>query len=324
MVGTFDDLVNCLRGAAEPTRMRLLKLCRNAELSVGELTDILGQSQPRVSRHLKVLVDAGLLVRAREGTNAFYRAATGGQGGALVDFLDGFLDGDDAILSADRSRLEQVRAQRAAVAAAYFRRNAEQWDRIRSLYVDEADVEASLVDLVPAGRYVDHLDVGTGTGRIVELVASRVEHGIGIDLSREMLTLARSRLDRAGLATCHVRHGDMYRLPWPDDTFDLVTFHLVLHFAEDPAAAIKEAARVLRSDGRLIVVDFAPHDLEFLRTEHAHRRLGLGEAEVNEWMVEAGLDPMSATKLPGGQLTVMIWSADRPRVTALAAAAGGR
>ncbi len=323
MKSGFDEFVTSLRAAAEPSRIRLLVLCDRAELTVSELTEILGQSQPRVSRHLKLLCEAGLLVRVREGTNAFYRASRDGVGGRLVGHLVGSLDPEDKVVATDLARLEGVRRHRTTLAAAYFRRNAAEWDRIRALYVDEAEVEAALLDLVPADHYADHLDVGTGTGRILEIIGPRAERAVGVDLSREMLAIARTRVEQSHLASCRVRHGDMYTLPWPAASFDLVTFHLVLHYADDPAAAIAEAARVLRPEGRLIVVDFAPHELEFLRAEHAHRRLGLGDQEVAAWIDAAGLGALPPVALPGSQLTVKLWAADRPAASLPRAVAGG-
>jgi len=311
VVAGFDTVVGGLRAAAEPTRLRLLALCSRAELTVSELTEILGQSQPRVSRHLKLLCEGGLLVRVREGTSAFYRVATEGSDGDLARYLMACLDGDDAALAPDFARLEAVRRQRAEVAAAYFRRNAANWDEIRSLYVDEAEVETAVLAQLPGARVGDHLDIGTGTGRILELVAPHADRAIGIDLSREMLAVARTRLEPPNVGHCQLRQGDMYRLPWPDDSFDLVTFHQVMHYADDPGAALAEAARVLRPGGRLIVVDFAPHDLDFLRSGHAHRRLGIGDDEITAWFEAAGLQPAPATALPGTRLTVKVWAADR-------------
>jgi ubiquinone/menaquinone biosynthesis C-methylase UbiE/DNA-binding MarR family transcriptional regulator len=307
----MENVLAGLRAAAEPTRLRLLALCARAELTVSELTQILGQSQPRVSRHLKLLCEAGLLDRLREGSWVFYRLSQRAAASSLARLLAGLVPDDDPIVALDRQRLEQIKRARAEAAAAYFRANAAQWGTIRSLYVDESEVERALLDLVPVGETSALLDIGTGTGRMLEILAPRAEHAVGIDTSREMLTIARVNLERAGLRNCSIRQGDMYQLPLPGASFDTVVIHQVLHYADRPAAVIQEASRVLRPGGRLLIVDFAPHALEFLRVDHAHRRLGFADDEILDWCRAAGLDPARARHLPGSPLTVAIWQARR-------------
>jgi len=305
----MDHLLAALRAIAEPTRLRLVVLCARGELTVSELTQILGQSQPRVSRHLKLLCEAGLLDRFREGSWVFYRMSQTGPVSGLARQLVATCDDSDPTMALDLQRLSAIKRQRADLASAYFRENAARWHRIRSLYVDELEVEEALSEIVGAADPRDLLDIGTGTGRILEILAPRVERALGIDQSREMLSVARVNLERAGLENASVRLGDMYQLALPDDSFDAVVIHQVLHYADRPAAAIAEAARVLRPTGILVLVDFAPHPLEFLRDEHAHRRLGFSDAEVAEWCRAAGLDPSSPRYLPGDPLTVVIWTA---------------
>jgi ubiquinone/menaquinone biosynthesis C-methylase UbiE len=306
--GSMEEVLAGLRAAAEPTRLRLLVLCAEGELTVGELTEILGQSQPRVSRHLKLLCDAGLLDRFREGSRVFYRLA---ERGALGRCLLELLPPSDPTLTLDRERLLLTKQQRAEQAAQYFRANAAQWDRIRSLYVDEKEVEAALLALLPSAGLHDLLDIGTGTGRMLEVFGPRVERALGLDLSREMLAVARVNLERARLRNCSIRQGDMYQLPLPGASFDAVVIHQVLHYAERPGQAVAEAARVLRPGGSLVIVDFAPHELEFLRSEQAHRRLGFNDAEVTLWCRAAGLEPEPVRHLPGDPLTVSLWAARR-------------
>ncbi|MBI1243421.1 MAG: metalloregulator ArsR/SmtB family transcription factor [Alphaproteobacteria bacterium] len=312
MTQTLEDLLEGLRAAAEPTRLRLLALCAQGELTVSELVQILGQSQPRVSRHLKLLCDAGLLDRQPEGSWVFYRLAEGSRANGLVRRLADMLPAEDAQLRRDRDGLVAVRRARAEHAAAYFEANAKGWDRIRSLHVRDAEVERELAALVPAGEGKEILDIGTGTGRILEVLGTRGARGIGVDLSPAMLRVARANLARAGLANIHVRQGDMYRLPWQEPAFDAVTVHQVLHFADDPALAIAEAARVLKPGGRIVIADFAPHELDTLRTDHAHRRLGFADGEVQGWLRAAGLKPAQTVSLPGEKLTVCLWAADKP------------
>jgi len=305
----MEQVLARLRAAAEATRLRLLAICAECELTVSEITQIIGQSQPRVSRHLKLLCEAGLLVRFREGTWVFYRTPHSGPGADLVQPVLDLLPKDDETLSLDHARLEQVKAQRERIATEYFRANAEDWDQIRSLHVDEAVVEQALLKAVgdlSGGRI---LDVGTGTGRILEMLGRTAEEGVGVDMSREMLAVARARLQRADLSNCLVRQADMYQLPYPGGMFDVVTLHQVLHFAERPDAAIAEAARVLAPGGKLVVVDFAPHDRDELREEHAHRRLGFDDSAIRTWFRACELTPDNVISLPGKPLTVRIWGA---------------
>lgn len=304
-----------LRAGAESTRLRLLAILAGGELTVSEITRVLRQSQPCVSRHLKLLCEAGLLERSREGAWTFYRVARSGQGSALAAALLGLLPDNDDGLVRDRERLALVRAERAARAAAYFRENAQSWDSIRDLYVGESAVERAMLEAAGDGDLRELVDLGTGTGRVLEVFSARVSHGTGIDSSREMLNVARANLAAHGIGNCQVRLGDLYDVPMESGCADVVTLHHVLHFLDDPAAAIREGARLLRPHGRLLVVDFAPHALEFLRTQHAHRRLGLADEEVERWCRSAGLATLDVRHLQSSgsneSLTVSLWTATR-------------
>jgi ubiquinone/menaquinone biosynthesis C-methylase UbiE len=315
----FDALNAALKAAGEDTRLRVLVLLSEAELTVSDLTQILRQSQPRISRHLKLLVEAGLIERFREGAWAFFRLAEQGGGAKLARTLIAQLDPKDSMIARDRDRLTAVRSQRAAAAQDYFRAHAAQWDRIRKLHVPDEAVEAAIRDALADKPFRSLLDLGTGTGRILEMFGTDLERGLGIDLSLDMLLLARARIERAGLRHCSVRQGDIYDLAVPAGSFDVVIIHQVLHFLDDGGRAIREAARVLAPGGRLLVVDFAPHDLEFLREEHAHRRRGFAEETVAQWMSAAGLDMTMHRSLapePGsdGKVAVSLWLARDPRV----------
>ncbi len=308
----MQNLLQALRAAAEPTRLRIIGLCGHGELTVTDLVNILGQSQPRVSRHLRLLVEAGLLDRYQEGNWAWYRMADAGLAGEFAQQLIDLIPDDDPALALDLERLEQVKANRAREAEAYFRENAAHWDEIRALHVDQQKVDSALEKVLFSGPADDLLDIGTGIGSILELAGPRVKSAVGIDASREMLAVARLSLDRAGLRNCQVRQADMYALPFPAARFDLVTMHMVLHYAEDPGRAIAEAARVLRPGGRLVVVDFKSHDKASLQTEHAHRWLGFDSASTDRYFDRAGLVPNTPVQLRGTPLTVCIWSAARP------------
>jgi ubiquinone/menaquinone biosynthesis C-methylase UbiE len=310
----MDRLVAMLRAAGDPTRLRLLLLLRQAELTVSELIEIVGQSQPRVSRHLKLLGEAGLLERFKEGSWVFYRAADRGKGAELGAALASLADPN--LGHADTARLAHVRQARAAAAAAYFKANAPEWERIRALHAPEKDVEAAIVRRMTGRPIQSLLDAGTGTGRMLELLAPYARRAVGVDVSPEMLSIARDRLLRDNIKNAQVRLADTYRLPFTGETdmFDAVLFHQVLHYLDDPGAAVAEAARVMAPGGRLLIADFAPHALEFLRDDYAHRRLGFSDREVEGWLASAGLKageietiapPSSATE----KLTVKLWFA---------------
>ncbi|HYF53296.1 MAG TPA: metalloregulator ArsR/SmtB family transcription factor [Salinarimonas sp.] len=315
---TLDDALTALKAAGEETRLRVLALLAEGELSVSDLTDILGQSQPRISRHLKLLVEAGLVERHREGAWAFFRLAEGAPAATLRPVLAG-IDTGDRRVAADRERLAAVRAQRAETALSHFARIAPEWDRIRSLHVPEEAVEAAILEALGAKPVRALVDLGTGTGRMLQLLAPRAGRVVGLDASHAMLSVARANLERAGLTRVELRQGDIYAPPLESGAFDLVIVHQVLHYLDDPARALREAARLLSPGGRLLVVDFAPHDLEFLRERQAHRRLGFAGEQMASWLAEAGLDMIAARDLasPGAgrdQLTVSVWLAGDPRV----------
>ena len=314
---TFPMLTGTLKAAAEPTRLRLLMLISEAELTVTDLTAILRQSQPRLSRHLRLLSEAGLIERHREGSWAFFRLGETGGTADIARTLIVRLDPDDPVIARDRDRLAAVRATRAAAAQNYFRRHAAEWDRIRRLHIADTAVEEAIRAALSDQPIRSLLDLGTGTGRMLELFAGDIERGLGLDLSLDMLALARARLDRAGLKHCAVRQGDIYDLALPRDSFDVVIVHQVLHFLDDSARALREAARVLRPGGHLLVIDFAPHDLEFLRDEHAHLRLGFAAETVTQWLEVAGLDLVRQETLapgPEGKIAVSLWLARDPRI----------
>jgi len=314
---TFPGLTATLKAAGEATRLRILALLMEAELTVSDLTEILRQSQPRLSRHLRLLTEAGLIERFREGSWAFFRLGEHGTMADIARTLMARLDANDPLIARDRERLAAVRAARATAAQNYFRRHAAEWDRIRKLHVADTAVEDAIRLALTDKPIRALLDLGTGTGRMLELFAPDIERGLGLDLSLDMLALARARLDRAGLKHCSVRQGDIHDLALPRDTFDVVIIHQVLHFLDDSARAIREAARVLRPGGRLLVVDFAPHDLEFLREEHAHRRLGFAAETVTQWLEAAGLDVLRQHTLPPGpegKVAVSLWLARDPRI----------
>jgi len=307
-----------LRAAGEATRLRILALLAGGELNVKDLTQILGQSQPRISRHLKLMAEAGLITRFREGSWVFFRLAESGAEGALAAAIVESLDPSDLTLARDRARASGVQKARAEAAQAYFKAHAGEWDKIRALHVTEKEVEAAMDEALGEGPFNLLVDLGTGTGRILELFGARAARALGFDLNHAMLAYARMKLERAALSYAQVRHGDLYNVPLPDGAADAVVLHQVLHFLDDPAAAIAEAARLLAPGGKLLVVDFAPHELEFLREQSAHRRLGFARDQLGRLLAGAGLKLARFRELKpepsGGKLTVSLWLGEKPAV----------
>jgi ArsR family transcriptional regulator len=300
----MDDLLTILRGLADPSRVRILLLVRRMELSVGELAAVLGQSQPRVSRHIRILDDAGLVRRAREGAWVFVRLGDAALCQPVLAAIDALAP--DAGL-ADQDRLAAVRAERAAAADAWFAAHADDWDRERALHTAEAAVEAA-IDAALDGDLGVLVDVGTGTGRMIELLGGRAAAALGIDRSPEMLRLARGRIEARGMRHAEVRRGDMYALPCAAASVDTLVLHQVLHFADDPLAVIAEAARALAPGGRLLIIDLMAHDREELRAQRRHVRLGFGDRQVCDWMAAAGLAARVVASLPSDQgLGVTLW-----------------
>ncbi|CAN5150182.1 metalloregulator ArsR/SmtB family transcription factor [soil metagenome] len=310
----MEELLTGLRAIAEGTRLRLLFVLSHGEFNVSELTQILGQSQPRISRHLKLMVEAGLLSRYKEGSWVLFRLNDQGVEGALARAVMGLLPGGDGQLAGDAARLAEIRRQRAELAADYFRANAENWENLRSFHVSERDVEAALLRLAGPENLGCLVDLGTGTGSILKLLAGKATQAIGVDSSREMLSVARSALEASSNPNAQVRLGDIFALPLARASADFVTIHQVLHYLDDPARALVEAARILRPDGRIVIVDFAPHEMEALREQHAHRRLGISHDHMMEWLERAGLGLIHHETLPppdAAGLTVSIWLAGR-------------
>jgi ubiquinone/menaquinone biosynthesis C-methylase UbiE/DNA-binding transcriptional ArsR family regulator len=321
-------LLSSLKAAGESTRLRILVLLLAGELNVKDLTRVLGQSQPRISRHLKLLVEAGLIERFREGSWVYFRLAEGDVAHHIRHLLTEAIDPADRVLARDRERARAVNHERSAAAQNYFEAHAAEWDRIRALHIADLNVERAMLEAVNTGlgQIADRskaaapvallVDLGTGTGRMLELFADHARRAIGIDMNQAMLSHARAKLEALGLRHCQIRHGDLYNVPLPDAQADIVVLHQVLHFLDDPARAVREAARLLAPGGRLLIVDFAPHELEFLRDDHAHRRLGLATEQVTQWLETANLGVISQRDLkPNGpsaknhteKLTVSLW-----------------
>ncbi len=309
----LTTLVKALRAAGEDTRLRLLHLLGHGELNVKDLTVVLRQSQPRISRHLKLLDEAGLVHRYREGSWVYCRLADRGRMSMICETILEQLDCCDQALASDLARLEALKSARAGEAERFFNAVADQWDKVRSLYISDIEVESAILRLVGDEQFCTMLDLGTGTGRMLELFADQIEQGIGIDISHTMLSHARTRLSSAGVGKCQLRHGDITNLSQERESVDLVMLHQVAHYFDDPSPVFGEVVRVLKPGGRFVMVDFSSHTVEFLREEYAHRRLGFSRDQVVGWFNESGLQLVDATDLnPAGGakksgLTVSIW-----------------
>lgn len=308
---SLDQFVGSLKAASETTRLRILALLAQGELSVKDITDILAQSQPRVSRHLKLLADGGLAQRNAEGAWAYYRLSGDGPEAQLARQLVSALDFSDPVLTEDRQRLEKVRESQAAQAASYFAQVAESWDMLRNLHVPESDIEAAILDIATGHKLDQVIDLGTGTGRMLELLSPLFKNGVGLDSSRQMVAVARAKLASAGIGNAQVRLADISEPFDGVGQADLVVLHQVLHYFDDPGHIISAASKMLAPNGRIMVIDFAPHELEFLRGEQAHRRLGMSKKQMEAWALAAGLAIDEYMDFPGsgdGSLTVCLWT----------------
>jgi ArsR family transcriptional regulator len=252
----------------------------------------------------------------------FYRLSADSDRRQLVEAVLGRLKDGEAVIARDGERLAQVRRAREDDAAAYFARNAARWNEVRSLHVAEDEVERAILEVVGPGPFERLVDLGTGAGRMLTLLGERARTALGLDLSQQMLNIARRQAADAGLEACELRHGDIFATGLQNGSADLVVVHRVLHYLNDPAAAVCEAARLVAPNGRLLIVDFAPHALEHLRQAHQHRRLGFSDEEIQRWCAEGGLGEVDVRSLPpatGEGLTVKVWLA-RPVAAGLSAA----
>ena len=305
-------LAALFQALADPTRLRILALLRVMELSVGELAQLLGQSQPRVSRHVRILSDSGLIGRRKEGSWVYLQLADPGRTEQLFELSEGVDPDAEHLFAADAARLDAVRHDRAEAARRYFEAHAATWESVRALHVEDAKIERAIAELLADRPIGTLLDIGTGTGRMLELFAPRADGALGIDRSSEMLRLARVKLDEAGISGASLRQGDMYALPLSDGSVDSIILHQVLHYAQQPGAAIAEAARVLSPGGQLLVIDFAQHDRAELKEQDAHLRLGFADDAMRGWFTAAGITLDRIERLGGGALTVILWRGVKP------------
>ncbi|MDY7096939.1 MAG: metalloregulator ArsR/SmtB family transcription factor [Pseudomonadota bacterium] len=313
---TIDAVFKAL---ADPTRLRIARLLATMELAVGELAQVLGQSQPRVSRHVGILCDAGLAERRREGSWVFLRGAGTAEDAApvtaAIDRLLAIAEAQEPAFAKacedDRRKLAAIRDARADAAGEYFARHAGEWDELRALHSSDGEVEAQLLASLEEHDLGAVLDIGTGTGRIAELLSESAARIVALDTNLEMLRVARAKLQHLPTAQIELVQGDFADLPFDAGMFDTVLFHQVLHFAQDPAIPLAEAARVTRTGGRIAIVDFAAHDREELRSRHQHARLGFSDRQMRDLLRRSGFTAREPVALDGGELIVKIWIGQR-------------
>lgn len=310
----METVTTALKALAHTERLRILALLSRGELTVSELTQVLELSQPRITQYVQTLEAAGIVERLREGAWVFSRLRRGQEGlAALVASALAAIPADDAQVAADAARLDAVLADRAEEAARFFADVANDRGQLGDEYLPRGDIEAAMRDLVGTGPYRNLVDLGTGTARVLTLLADRVERGTGLDNSHDMLRVARHRLGAEGLEHLDVRAGDIHAAPMEAGSADLVTLHQVLHYLDDPSLAVAEAARLLMPGGALLVVDFAAHDREEFRELYSHRRLGVAEADIRADVARAGLALADTrTVRAGDRPDVRLWLARKP------------
>ena len=317
----MDHILNIFRALADPTRLRIMLLLQKMELAVGELAQILDQSQPRISRHIRILDEAGLAERRKEGSWVFLKPGPASELEILGRIFRSSKVAKSDQAMQDQAQLSLVRKARAEMAERYFAAHAQEWDAIRSLHLPEAEVERAMLALLRDAPLGKMLDIGTGTGRMVELFGAAAQSIIAIDNSPEMLRLARAKLLDSETASglnlvqkTELKQGDFNNLPVANGTVDSVILHQVLHYAQHPEAVLVEVSRVLKPAGVVLIADFAAHDREDLRTEHAHARLGFSDESMKHWLTASNLGLVQTRTLDGGELTVKIWVARKPTI----------
>ncbi len=304
-----DTVIEGLKAAGEPTRLRLLCICSRGEFTVSEIHEIVDQSQPRVSRHLKLLCNAGLLERHREQHWVFYRVPQRGKGAELARILLSVVPDDDPQLELDRRRLSEVLDRRAEAARRFVEKTG--LGKGVAQLDDEASVDVLILRTLGDEPVGELLDIGTGTGRMLRLLGEHADRAVGIDISHAMLMLARSNLHAAGLDHLSVRHGNMYQLRFADQCFDTVTIDQVLFQAEQPGQVLREAARVLRPGGRLLLLEFLTETTIGLWEQDTGDLAVIDEGLLEDWYRDAGLRSIASRRLSGSPFPVVLSMARR-------------
>ena len=309
----MDAIATYLKTLGHPDRLRILALLSQGELTVSELVQILGLSQPRVTQYIKSLEQVGIVERMREGSWVFSRLKRGQQANsAILAATLAALAGENALLDSDRDSLNKVRDDRSRQAEAFFASVANDLDQLGHEYLPQADIETALLSLVPGQEFSRMVDLGTGTGGMLKLFAPHIRSGVGVDDSVEMLRVARHTLSDDAYMHISIQQADLQDAPLKDGAADLVTLHQVLHFLEEPARAVNEAARLLVDDGHLLITDFALHDFDSYHEKYSHRRLGFSDQDMHQLLSDYGFELDQVRTLPASGPTtpdVKIWHA---------------
>jgi len=314
----MENVANILKVLGHPERLRILALLSRGELTVSELTHILGLSQPRVTQYINSLESAGVIERLKEGSWVFSRLRNGNASvTALVATTLNALPHDDKTLLSDQKRLLDVRKKRAEAADAFFASVANDTGQLGDEYLPQSDIETAMRELAGEGPFNFMVDLGTGTGRVLDVFSDRITRGTGIDNNTDMLKVARHKLASSGHSHISLRQGDLHRAPIDSGTADLVTLHQVLHYLDDPSEAIAEAARLLTPGGMLLMVDFEAHNQDSFRDNYAHRRLGFTDSDISGWTVQSGLQFLPSLLIDNTTTSgprVKVWSAKKATV----------
>ena len=288
-------MIDTFKALADPCRARLTAVLLSGEFTVQELTRIMGMGQSRVSRHLKILTEAGVLSVKRQGTWSYYRA------GEESTFFSGIRPAFERELSSlpercrDLAAVSKVLEERRRRSQEFFDCHARQWDDLARTLLPVPEYRQRLLQLVPEGASV--LEIGIGTGGLLTELTSRASRVIGVDHSPAMLEEARRRLNDRGIGGIELRLGEMSHLPLSDASVGCVVANMVLHHAADPPAVLAEIRRVLAPGGTLLLADLARHERESAREQLADQWLGFEDNELTEWLRRAGFTIINIDKV---------------------------
>ena len=281
------DSVLYYKAQADVTRIRLLNLLLHHELNVNEIVMVMGMGQPRISRHLKILTDCGLLKSRRDGLWVFYSASKDGRGGNFNEFYYKFIAGDSE-LNSDYAAMKGVLEEGSRERTRFFDSIASNWDDIKQSIFGDLNISSEILERIKQCDVA--ADLGCGTGELLPYMKQKAKRVIGVDKSPKMLEEAEHRLASNGRGI-ELRIGEIEHLPMRDGEADTAVINMVLHHLPSPDAGIHEAGRVLKSGGSLIIVDLEKHQNEEMRKNYEHRWLGFTRKNIERWLGAGGFLP---------------------------------